>query len=211
MNKQESIWISIFGEKYTDRNKFDSADSDLFYSKHYGISRTEIYKEFLDDLLPKDSKILEIGCNIGIQLNLLQKLGYNNLWGIDLQEYALDIGRKQYKGLNLCCASVYDLPFKDNYFDLIFTNGLLIHIHPNNLKFAIQEMYRVSNKYLLSWEYYNDIIINVDYHGYSEVLWKANYPQLFLDLFPNLNEIKIKKITQINDSSLIDIIGLLGK
>lgn len=36
-------------------------------------------EEFLSIYLDKNSKILEVGCNVGNQLRLLQERGYSNL------------------------------------------------------------------------------------------------------------------------------------
>lgn len=42
---------------------------------------------FLKEYIPADSKILEVGCNVGNQLRFLQEMGYYNLYGIEEVDY----------------------------------------------------------------------------------------------------------------------------
>ena len=153
MTKQMEEWAGKFGEEYTDRNLMSLDELDQLYTDKFGISRTELNKEFLDDL--KINRILEVGCNVGNQLLLLKKMGYPNLWGIELQDYAVEIARKRTSGINIVKSSAFDIPFKDSYFDLVFTSGVLIHISPDDIDNALDEMYRCTNKYIWGFEYYS--------------------------------------------------------
>ncbi|GAG39927.1 unnamed protein product, partial [marine sediment metagenome] len=74
--EQIKFWKGEFGDEYTLRN---SEDFDELYKKQFGITRTELNNDFLSDL-NKDIFTLEIGCNKGLQLNILEKSGFNNLW-----------------------------------------------------------------------------------------------------------------------------------
>jgi len=96
---QEEVWSGKFGKEYTERNLMAPDKLDQLYLDKYGISRTELNKEFLDDL--NVDRILEVGCNVGNQLLLLKKMRYTNLWGMELQDYAVEIARKRTSGINL--------------------------------------------------------------------------------------------------------------
>ena len=71
MTEQIKEWAGKFGKEYTDRNLMSLDELDQLYIDKFGISRTELNKEFLDDL--KIGRILEVGCNVGNQLLLLKK------------------------------------------------------------------------------------------------------------------------------------------
>src|SRR3981081_2054991 len=93
---QTEVWKGEFGREYTDRNTFDVAALDVLYRQNYGLTRTQINQTFLQDV-PKDQSFLEVGCNTGNQLLLLQQMGYTNLSGVELQSYALEIARSRVK------------------------------------------------------------------------------------------------------------------
>src|SRR5437762_205336 len=120
---QIDFWKSDFGKEYTDRSSFSPEDWDQFYIKTWWKTKPEMNKLFLDHL-PRTSKILEVGCNTGMQLNGLQRMGFENLYGVELQAYAVEEAKKFNRNINIICGSGFDLPFKDGYFDLVCTNGV---------------------------------------------------------------------------------------
>lgn len=166
-NEQVDFWKSSFGDEYTERN---SGDWDAFYKEQWGITRTELNRDFLDNL-KKDLRILEFGCNRGNQLKILHKEGFTNLWGFDINKQAVEMAKKDVT-LNIFECSGFDTPFKDNSFDLVFTSGVLIHIAPENLSKIMNEMYRVSKRYIWCFEYYSDKCESIDYRGNKNKLWK---------------------------------------
>jgi len=206
---QEEVWLSDFGREYTNRNLMSPDEEDKAYTDTYGISRTELNKEFLSDL--KVNSILEVGCNVGNQLLSLKKMGYTNLWGIELQDYAVEIARKRTSGINIVKGSAFDIPFKNNYFDLVFTSGLLIHISPNHIGMVLDEMYRVTNQYIWGFEYYTPRGYQmVRYREKDNLLWKTDFPKLFLDRFQDLQLIR-KRIIKYKNNDNLDIMYLLKK
>src|SRR5438128_11648010 len=82
-------WTSDFGREYTDRNTFTPLELDGLYQRNYAVTRIELNRRFLEGV-PKDTQILEIGCNMGNQLLLLQEMGITNLQAIEIQSYALE-------------------------------------------------------------------------------------------------------------------------
>lgn len=206
---QEDTWRSDFGKEYTDRNTFTPEEVDALYIENYGVSRTQLNNEFLDNL--ELNRILEVGCNVGNQLNLLKKMGRLDLWGIELQDYAVEVARKRTSGLNIVKGTAFDIPFKDNFFDLVFTSGVLIHISPDDIDKVLDEMYRCTNKYIWGFEYYNpDEYQTVTYRGNNNLLWKTDFSKLFLDRFQGLKLVH-KKIIKYTDNDNFDIMYLLEK
>jgi len=106
--------------------------------------------------------------------------------------------------------SVLDIPFKDNYFDLVFTSGLLIHISPSDIKKAIRQIYRCTKKYIWGFEYYADNYTEIVYRGKKNMLWKANFPRLYLNFFKDLKLLKGKKLKYLNNKN-VDMMFLLKK
>ena len=202
-------WTNRFGREYTDRNNISLSELEESYKSKYGVTRTELNKLFLNRL-DRSIRILEVGCNIGIQLSCLQKMGFKNLYGIEPQSYALGLARKRTKDINIIKGNCFDIPFEDNYFDLVFTSGVLIHIHLRDIEKAMKEIYRCSRRYIWGFEYYSDEYVEVEYRGQKGLLWKANFSKMYLDLFENLELIREKRIKYLQNDN-IDTMFLLKK
>ena len=205
MKEQIQYWKGKPGKEYTVRNfKTNLSGWDSFYKDTWGYTRIEMNELFIGSL-PKDIKILEVGCNLGMQLTGLQRMGFTNLYGIDLQD------TYTFPGTNIIKASAYDIPFKDGFFDLVFTSGLLIHISPEDLHIVMSEIYRCTNKFIWGFEYYSDSIEKINYRGKDNLLWKADYARIFMDEFSDLKLDKKFQFMYKNDTSKEDSMYLLKK
>ena len=206
---QEDTWSNDFGKEYTDRNTFTPDDVDDLYIKNFGVSRTHLNSEFLGNL--ELNRILEVGCNVGNQLNVLKKMGYLDLWGIELQDYAVEVARNRTSGLNIVKGTAFDIPFKNGFFDLVFTSGVLIHISPDDIDKVLDEMYRCTNKYILGLEYYTpEGYQMINYRGQDNLLWKTDFSKLFLNKFQDLKLVN-EKIIKYVDNDNLDVMYLLEK
>lgn len=209
--KQIDFWQGEFGKKYTKRNTYGPKQLDLLYKKIYGISCYEMNNSFLSKF-NKNLKILEIGCNNGQQLRHLQLMGFKNLFGIEIQWYATEIAKKVTRNINIIQGSAFDIPFRDGYFDLVFTAGVLIHINPKDIEKAMQEIYRVSKKYIWGFEYYSQNgYEEIVYRGNRNVLWKTDFRAFYQKVFPQLKLIKETLYPYADDKGLIDQRFLLSK
>ena len=84
---QINVWKGAFGKSYSDRNTFENAeDFQKYYIDRYGMTREEMCEEWLTGL-PKDARILEVGPNLGYQLEALKRVGFTNLMGVEIQPY----------------------------------------------------------------------------------------------------------------------------
>lgn len=206
---QSQQWSSEFGKEYTDRNPHTIEAMDGLYKKQFGLTRTKLNSMFLSDL-DRSIKILEVGSNVGAQLQGLQGLGFENLYGIELQPYAVEVSKQNTKNINLIQGSAFDIPFKDSYFDIVFTSGVLIHINPDDLNIAMREIYRCTSEYVWGFEYYADQHLEIPYRGRSNLLWKADFAKLYLDKFKDLELVKEKRIKYL-DNDNVDSMFLIRK
>jgi len=187
--EQEKFWSGEFGKEYTDRNSRDPKLWDKFYIENWGTTKSSINERLLGEL-PREIKILEVGSNTGMQLKCFQEMGYKNLYGIEVQDYAVEKSKEYTQRINIIQGSGFDLPFKDNYFDLVCTNGVLIHIHPKDHNKIMKEMVRCSKSLIMGFEYYAPETTDVNYRGNKGFLWKADFAKIFETNFPNLREIR---------------------
>ena len=209
MTRQMQEWDGNFGKKYTDRNALSLDELENLYKKRFGCTRTEMNSMFIGQF-DRDIKILEVGSNIGNQLLCLQKAGFKNLYGIELQSYAVELSKKRTKGINIIEGSAFDIPFKDSFFDLVFTSGLLIHIAPDDITPVLDEIYRCTRQYIWCLEYYTEEYTQINYRGHADLLWKTNFSKLFLDHFANLTVVKEKHFKYL-DNDNVNTMFLLKK
>lgn len=210
--QQIDFWSGDFGKEYTDRNTRHQNEWDSFYLNNFGITKIQMNESFLANM-SKDIKILEVGTNTGMQLGGLLRSGFKNLYGIELQQYAVEKAKEYTKEINLIQGSGFDIPYKDNYFDVVVTNGVLIHIAPKDLPIIMTEMYRCSKKYIWGFEYFAEKETDINYRGNSGFLWKMDYAKKFMELFPDLKLVKKEIYPYINqqESGNSDCMYLLEK
>lgn len=206
---QQQFWKGSFSKGYLKRNLFTPAELDRDYRASFGVTRRAMNREFLSSM-PKDIRILEVGANFGMQLRILQNMGFTNLYGVELNPDIADFGRKSVRGINLIHGDALDLPFKDGYFDLVFTSGVLIHIVPKDRAKAMREIYRCSKKYIWGFEYFAKKSQEILYRGNKGMLWKANFPALFQKQFPKLKLVK-QRLYQYKGETNEDVMYLFKK
>lgn len=198
---QIRTWSGEFGREYTDRNSFTAAELDELYRRNYGISRTEVNERFLAGI-PRNTRILEVGCNMGNQLLLLGQMGFSNLHGIEIQSYALDLARKRLPNVVLSRASAFEIPYPDDSFDLVFTSGVLIHIAPGDLPRALAQIHRCSKTWIWGFEYYAPEFREISYRGHQSLLWKADYARIYLQQFQDLEMVREDRYPYLDNDNI---------
>ncbi len=209
MTQQIKEWEGTFGKEYTDRNALAIEEMESLYRANYGLSRTDLNEIFLDGV-DRSIRVLEVGSNVGNQLLCLQKMGYKSLYGIELQSYAVELAKQRTNNINIIQGSAFDIPFKDCYFDLVYTSGVLIHLHPSHIADAMKEIYRCTSKYIWGFEYFSENYTEVVYRGNTDMLWKANFARIYMEKFDDLEMIKEEKIKYLNSEN-IDSMFILKK
>jgi pseudaminic acid biosynthesis-associated methylase len=206
---QIAEWVNQFGREYTDRNVLTQSELDALYEKNYGFTRKKLNEPFLAGI-PMDARILEVGCNAGNQLTVLREMGYRDLHGIEIQKYALEQARNKLPDVRFAEASAFEIPYPDNYFDVVFTSGVLIHIAPGDLPRAADEIHRCASQYIWGFEYYSPQTVEVKYRGNEGLLWKMDYAKYYLDRFSDLSLVRREDVSYLENSN-VDSMFLLHK
>jgi pseudaminic acid biosynthesis-associated methylase len=206
---QTAVWKSDFGREYTDRNTLSPEALDALYLKNYGVSRSKINESALGNI-KEHASLLEVGCNTGNQLLLLQKMGYSNLSGIELQPYAFGIAQQRLPGISLKLGSATAIPHADSSFDVVFTSGVLIHIAPDDLPRAMDEIHRSSRTYIWGLEYYAPEVAEVRYRGQNGLLWKTDYARRYLERYPDLTLVSEQRLPYLEGAN-VDTVFVLKK
>jgi pseudaminic acid biosynthesis-associated methylase len=188
MTSQLSAWTGDFGRQFTTRFDQPIVEADDQSRKAIGRSLSDSFRALLGDLPIK--KVLEVGCNVGQKLDILSRIGDYDLFGVEPQKEALRIGRARLPDVSLVEGDAFNLPFKDDFFDLVYTSVVLIHIAPADLPRALAEIHRVSKKFIVGMEYHSDKLEEVEYRGHSGLLWKTDFEARYKDLFPDLKTLR---------------------
>jgi len=107
--------------------EFDTTTNE--YAEIQALRSKNLYQKFLKPYLQQDfcQKVLDVGCGIGEVVSLLLEYGYE-AYGIDLpnvSKFWLQLG---IDFQHFFCCDATSLPFVDNYFDAIYSLGVIEHI-----------------------------------------------------------------------------------
>ena len=167
-----------FGRAYTERNVVAPAILE------------DAFRELLSGIEPQT--VLEVGCNRGHNLvAVADVLGAEaDVVGIEPNRHALEIARMADPRVSALRGNAFALPFRDGWFDLVFTVGVLIHVAPDDLPRALDELLRVSGRYVLAVEYFAEEEEAISYQGRSGLLWKRDFRAAYLEREPRLHVLK---------------------
>ena len=188
MTPQEKKWGSAV--KYANKYFLVPKQLDDKWVKAVtGVPKSEMNERFVS-ALPRNLKILEVGCNVGNQLAMLRTMGFKDLHGIELCAHAVKIANKRRKRLDVIQGNACKLPYETDSFDLVMTTWVLTHINPKLLPKALAEIHRVSGRYIWGCEPYMDTLVPTEQRPKRAYLWQADFKGLFMRMFPDLNLVK---------------------
>jgi len=134
-------------------------------------------RKYLIDLLkkiPKDSKILDVGCSSGVFLSDLEKLGFdsNNLYGIDISEKAI-LNSKKNGLVNTFVMDAQNIILTEK-FDIIVASDCLEHLKDDiqaiknwkNLLKKDGKMYVFVPAFKSLWSYHDEV--NMHFRRYTK-------------------------------------------
>jgi len=172
LNEQEQFWAKTYANDYIKKNSsFDLKKGIEAWNK-------------MSLQIPNIKNILECGCNIGKNLNCLNRVYPQAKKSIiEISKPAYDHVLKTYNVKNAYNGSIISSNFSLNSFDLVFTVGVLIHISPKNLIANMKKMFDYSNKYILIGEYFNRQPTTIIYQGLSNKLFKCDFGKIFINNF----------------------------
>jgi ubiquinone/menaquinone biosynthesis C-methylase UbiE len=118
------------------------------FAAWYERDRGKGYHQLVDDLelevverYGRGASVLEAGCGTGLLLGRVSRFAHE-AWGADLSAGML--GRAHERGLKVVQASITEMPFPDERFDVTYSFKVLAHVEP--IERAIAELVRVTKR-----------------------------------------------------------------
>lgn len=172
LNEQQEFWSRKYAKDYISKNSdFELSKGIKAWSKM--LDRTE-----------RINTLLECGSNIGRNINFLNfVLPETEKSIIELSLDAYKIVTEKYKLDQTYNGAIVDSSFKPATFDLVYTMGVLIHIHPDDLLDNLKKMYEYSSKYILIGEYFNRTPVMLEYQGEKDKLFKRDFGRYLMEHF----------------------------
>lgn len=166
---QEKFWAGNFGNEYVERN--------LNHPKVNHFSRICISNRI------EINSALEIGANIGLNLDAIQTLFPNaETFGIEINQKAFSILTSKH---NAWCGSIYNWNSEKKY-ELTISRGVLIHQNPDLLSKFYAKLHDHSSKYILIDEYFSPYPTAVKYRGHEGKLFKRDFAKEFWNQYPSV-------------------------
>jgi pseudaminic acid biosynthesis-associated methylase len=176
-------WSGHFGNEYQDRNA-----SNWQSIKNRSRLFSDIFQIMENTSKAFPASIIEVGGGCGDNLRAIDMIYERTRTNVKLMSCDPNkAARKAMKDIATAIpGDLSQLPYNDNFADMVFTSGVLIHIPPDNIPWALSEIYRVSKRWILSIEYFNPTPDRVTYHGQDNMLWRRDWGKLWLDKYPDL-------------------------
>ncbi|NQW57332.1 MAG: hypothetical protein HQ456_01350 [Polynucleobacter sp.] len=170
--EQEEFWANTYSADYIKKN----SDFD-------GLTGQKAWEEMLSKTI-SIATILECGCNIGRNIKFLNNVlprAKKSIIELSKPAYNFVINNEEIQ--NSFNGSIIESELNGHTFDLVFTMGVLIHIHPDNLLENMQKMFQYSRKYILIGEYFNRTPVMIEYQGQQDKLFKRDFGKFFIENF----------------------------
>lgn len=111
------------------------------------IIQSPIYKSKITKVVNfiknKSGKLLDIGIGYGHVEQQISDRNINlKMYGIDISKYSVNLVKKKFEG-NFKIASVYNIPHKNNFFNVVIALDILEHLPKTKINLALSEINRV--------------------------------------------------------------------
>uniref|UniRef100_UPI00404752C0 class I SAM-dependent methyltransferase n=1 Tax=Bacteroidota TaxID=976 RepID=UPI00404752C0 len=114
------------------------------YDKKYWEKTARYLLEFYE--IKDGMNVLDIGCAKGFLLYEMKKINPTlKIYGVDVSDYAIENAKEEVKE-NLVKASADNLPFGDNFFDLVISINTIDHLDFEGCRKALFEIERVKKE-----------------------------------------------------------------
>lgn len=165
------------------------------YAERSDSNYNEEMAKFIRDLATslRSQNVLEVGCSSGNDLKLFSK--DFDASGIDPNESAIGKAVQNLPHFKFKVGSITELPFEDSSFDFVFTRNVLNHIDNSGMEKSVNEIFRISRKYILNVEFFSEN---------ESQIQDAPIPMWGRNMYRRWQDFKVKMISNVDMHEEID-------
>ena len=134
-------WYEVYLKDISKKGNLENYVDDKIKNKRILINLIKKYA--------KDQKIIESGSGTGILSTYMASLGYDVI-GIDIDKDILNLSKRIAKSYNsknkpaFKNKSIFELDYKENYFDVSFSNGVLEHFNDDQIIDTLRQQMKIA-------------------------------------------------------------------
>ena len=154
--------------------KYKSTCVPEFFPSLKAVS--DMWVGIFEKYVPKDATILELGCNCGRNLHWLRKAGYRWATGVEINPRAREVAEREFGAETaalIATSSIEDYVDPDKWFGVVFTSGVLMHLHPES-EWVFQIMADMARGWLMCSEVEAQADTKKNFYE-----WPRNYRTIF--------------------------------
>lgn len=179
---EDDAYIENYVQISSDHIKgANSIDSNPFIPEGFTVESENISISVIKQHLKTGGNILDVGCGNG---RLLKQLNGYNRFGLDISpEYLKCLEAEK---ITLCLSKIEDMPFKNDYFDMIVCTDVLEHVE--DLNRSLRNIVRVLKPG-------GTLLLRVPYREDLSIYLKSDYPYYYAHL-RNFDEYNLQLILE---------------
>jgi len=168
----------------------------------------EVRSIYLFDIISKytncniDSSVLEVGCNVGRNLEYLRRKDFIDLSGMDINPDVENLRMQRYPYLYKAMKYHYGpaedvLPKLTEQYDLIYSMAVLMHMYPGIFPTIVNEISRLCKGFLITIEDEETLWIHQTPWDYKAIFGPLGFVQVYKERPKNIKGLKNGYITRV--------------
>ena len=161
---------------------------EYFIKLRVALMEAKIYKKILSQ---KSMRILDFGCGIGATEVFLKSCFPDaEIFGIDTSAKSIKAAKgMQLNNVFFSTSESSVLPFEDNYFDLIYSNGTFHHMEHKNHIMIFKQLFRIlrdgGDLFIFENNPHNPLVIKAMKNNPIDKNANVVYPKLLIKILKN--------------------------
>lgn len=198
-------WAGTQGRDWAARNPGTVVELDRSYLERFGMSRSSVNAWALVGI-PHGTRVLEVGCSRGTQLDALAAAGWTDLEGCDVCAEAVAQCHWPAQVADGCA-----LPYPDAAFDMVLTSGTWMHVPPERRGIFATELARVARGYIYGVEAVADEPCVYEFGGLIPRAWMEPLPDAFLAHLAGWQTVRTAQLRPLDGQGIPLAVYLLGR
>ena len=162
---------------------------EYFITLRIDLMKEKVYQKIMN---LQSLRILDFGCGIGTtEVFLKERFQNAEICGIDSSQESIKAAKKQgLKDVNFLTIKSLILPFEDDYFDLIYSNGTFHHIDHGSHMIILTQLCRVlkngGDLFIFENNPYNPLMMRAMKNNPFDNKAKVVYPKYLKNILKNV-------------------------